>query len=206
MKDMANKISSTRWAVACIAATGVFFLVVLTVMLWTFIAPETYVSSTRLMLRPESSATVEDATRSMELATQVELIRSEIVLGAAAAELNLAQAWGKKYAGGMPLRESEVLVLLRGQLEVHLIRNTSLAEIRVYSDSASEAAEIANQVAEAYRSAFLQHGAEIVDKAVPGLRPVRPNKPLNVALGVIIGALLGALSGGGVLLLSRRRD
>ena len=32
---------------------------------------------------------------------------------------------------------------------------------------------------------------EIVDKAVPGVRPVRPNKPLNIALGIIIGLVVG---------------
>jgi capsular exopolysaccharide synthesis family protein len=32
---------------------------------------------------------------------------------------------------------------------------------------------------------------EIVDKAVPGMRPVRPNKPLNIALGIIIGLVVG---------------
>jgi capsular exopolysaccharide synthesis family protein len=32
---------------------------------------------------------------------------------------------------------------------------------------------------------------EIVDNAVPGLRPVRPNKPLNITLGIIIGLVVG---------------
>jgi polysaccharide biosynthesis transport protein len=32
---------------------------------------------------------------------------------------------------------------------------------------------------------------EIVDNAKPGMRPVRPNKPLNIALGVIIGLVVG---------------
>src|SRR5208283_4630542 len=32
---------------------------------------------------------------------------------------------------------------------------------------------------------------EIVDKAVPSARPVRPNKPLNIALGIIIGLVVG---------------
>jgi capsular polysaccharide biosynthesis protein len=32
---------------------------------------------------------------------------------------------------------------------------------------------------------------QIVDQAVPGLRPVRPNKPLNIFLGIFIGALSG---------------
>jgi phosphotransferase system glucose/maltose/N-acetylglucosamine-specific IIC component len=32
---------------------------------------------------------------------------------------------------------------------------------------------------------------EIVDKAGPGLRPVRPNKPLNIAVGIIVGGVAG---------------
>lgn len=32
---------------------------------------------------------------------------------------------------------------------------------------------------------------EIIDKAQPGDRPVRPNKPLNIALGIIIGLVVG---------------
>jgi len=32
---------------------------------------------------------------------------------------------------------------------------------------------------------------EIVDSAKPGLKPVRPNKPLNIALGIIIGLVVG---------------
>jgi capsular exopolysaccharide synthesis family protein len=32
---------------------------------------------------------------------------------------------------------------------------------------------------------------EIIDTAVPSLRPVRPNKPLNIVLGIIIGLVVG---------------
>jgi len=32
---------------------------------------------------------------------------------------------------------------------------------------------------------------EVVDRAMPGLRLVRPNKPLNIALGIIIGLVVG---------------
>jgi len=32
---------------------------------------------------------------------------------------------------------------------------------------------------------------EIIDNATAGLRPVRPNKPLNIALGIIIGLVVG---------------
>jgi succinoglycan biosynthesis transport protein ExoP len=32
---------------------------------------------------------------------------------------------------------------------------------------------------------------EIMDDAIPGIRPVKPNKPLNIALGIIIGLVVG---------------
>src|SRR5262249_46456433 len=32
---------------------------------------------------------------------------------------------------------------------------------------------------------------EIVDSAKPGMKPVRPNKPLNIALGIVIGLVVG---------------
>jgi len=32
---------------------------------------------------------------------------------------------------------------------------------------------------------------EIIDRAQPGAKPVRPNKPLNIALGVVIGLIVG---------------
>jgi uncharacterized protein involved in exopolysaccharide biosynthesis len=32
---------------------------------------------------------------------------------------------------------------------------------------------------------------QIVDKAVPGVRPVRPNKPLNIVLGIVVGGFGG---------------
>jgi succinoglycan biosynthesis transport protein ExoP len=39
---------------------------------------------------------------------------------------------------------------------------------------------------------------EIIDRAEPGLRPVRPNKALNLFVGAIVGTLLGAVAGGAV--------
>ncbi len=38
---------------------------------------------------------------------------------------------------------------------------------------------------------------EVVERAVPGLRPVRPNKPLNIVLGIVVGSVLAA--GAGIL-------
>jgi uncharacterized protein involved in exopolysaccharide biosynthesis len=46
----------------------------------------------------------------------------------------------------------------------------------------------------------------IVDRAVPGLRPVRPNKPLNIACGAVL-LVVGVLTGiGGSLLIGNARQ
>ncbi len=37
---------------------------------------------------------------------------------------------------------------------------------------------------------------EIIDRAEPALRPVRPNKPFNLFLGAVVGVLLGSIAGG----------
>jgi uncharacterized protein involved in exopolysaccharide biosynthesis len=43
---------------------------------------------------------------------------------------------------------------------------------------------------------------EIIDRAYPGFRPVRPNKPLNVMLGALLGIALGSVAGAGTAGLS----
>jgi uncharacterized protein involved in exopolysaccharide biosynthesis len=47
---------------------------------------------------------------------------------------------------------------------------------------------------------------EIVDPAVPGKFPVKPNKPLNIALGALAGVVLGSIIGGLAVLFSSKRD
>jgi uncharacterized protein involved in exopolysaccharide biosynthesis len=46
---------------------------------------------------------------------------------------------------------------------------------------------------------------QITDRAEPGKLPVRPNKPLNIALGVVAGGLLGLLLGGAVAWLAAKQ-
>jgi uncharacterized protein involved in exopolysaccharide biosynthesis len=45
---------------------------------------------------------------------------------------------------------------------------------------------------------------DIVERATPGLTRVRPNKPLNIALGAMAGLVLGLLTGGLTFVLCQR--
>jgi capsular exopolysaccharide synthesis family protein len=83
--------------------------------------------------------------------TEFELIQSEVILGKVIEDLDLSREWGRKYAGGERLKSSEAIALLKSRIDLRPVRNTSLIEIRVFSEKGEEAARIANAVAEAYR-------------------------------------------------------
>jgi len=215
--------------------------------------------------------------------TEFELIQSEVILGKVIEDVDLNTVWGKKYANGDRLKTSESLGLLRGRIDLRPVRNTSLMEIRVYSEKPEEAAQIANVVADVYREYRLKERAnkisasirvleeayeennakirkirgetaglspeqstqdtnrldevrrriddlqhfgrglftmlaaektdlslpatsmvQIVDRAVPSARPVRPNKPLNIAIGIIVGGCGGLFLATLVYVLQRR--
>ena len=80
--------------------------------------------------------------------------------------------------------------------------DTTIIEITVTSDSAADAATIANAVAASFATnvpALVPEAADgtaqvkisSVKAATPPLRPTSPNVPLNVALGLIVGLLIG---------------
>jgi capsular polysaccharide biosynthesis protein len=171
--------------------SAVFLLAVGTSALINFILPESYSSTVRI--RPGWSV----GNRAGQL--EFESIQSVQVLSKVIADLNLNQAWGRKYGGSSLLNPSESLKLLKARINVRPVRGTDLIEIRAFSADAAEAAKLANAIAVTYReyrsSAF---SVEIVDRAFPGVRPVRPNKPANIAFGVGGGMLLALAVGAGM--------
>ena len=283
----------------------VWLLVALITMLVTFILPESFSSTTRIKIerdRTDISGLADPGTVNTYtydpyfIQTELELIQSEVILGKVIEDLDLNRKWGKRYAGGDRLRTTETILLLKNRLEVRLVRNTSIIDIRVFSETPEEAAYIANAIAEVYRKhrqdqrRELARGglraleerfqaqeqsvraaqanvdslrkeleqevgtvptndivtaahsrpyfeakrnleellhfrqmlamkiaseqinaalpatsmAEIVDTAKPWPRPVRPNKPLNIAIGIVVGGIGGVFLATLVYVLQRR--
>ncbi len=83
--------------------------------------------------------------------TEFEVIQSELILSKVIEALKLRETWGKVYADGEVLTTQEATRLLKGKMSVHPVRNTTLIEIRARGGDGSEAAELANAVASAYR-------------------------------------------------------
>jgi capsular polysaccharide biosynthesis protein len=141
------------------------------------------------------------------IGTILELIQSHRVLTSVIARLDLTDVWGKRFNNGTPLTENEVLLILKNQMTLTPVANTSLIAITVYSSDKQEAADIANAIAMTFKEFYknstsietsvdspgqvaTKTGVEIVDPAVPGTVPVRPNIPVNLTLGIVFSVIL----------------
>src|SRR5206468_4215366 len=127
----------------------------------TFILPESYASTARIKLAQGAPAANLRATNQERplpntrgenpFLTELETIRSEAVLGKVVERLNLNTVWARRYLGGDGrLKTAESLGMLKARLDLRLLPNTSIIQIRVFSEAPDEAATIANTIVEAY--------------------------------------------------------
>jgi capsular polysaccharide biosynthesis protein len=282
----------------------VFLLVVITVAVVTFILPDSYASTARIKVEGDVGDTnlisESPAVRSNSLSllqTEFGVIQSQAVLQKVIQNLDLNNKWAKRYNAEGKLTIGETVQLLKRKMDIRQFRNTSLIEIRVFSEEPKEAAAIANEIASVYGKHRLEAGRQsvlsaiatleerlrvqkeivsevhgkvdrlrkelnipspepaeeellhakyqpyweakheleesnhslrklklmvaadkvdlnipnvmtsIVDSALPGMRPMKPNRPLNLTLGVVAGIFLASLAGGAAALIvfARRR-
>src|SRR5271166_2091527 len=131
---------------------AVFLLVVITATLVTFILPESYSSTARIKVERDQSDIATLAGQQVMgsydpyfIQTEFEVIQSEVVLGKVIDDpsLNLNVEWGKRYNGGQRFTTTETMAVLKKQIDLRPVRNTSLIEIRVFSENADEAARLA---------------------------------------------------------------
>jgi capsular exopolysaccharide synthesis family protein len=138
---------------------AVFLLVVITATLVTYILPEHYASVARIKVERDTTdvsglgdrASIYGGYDPYFIQTEFEVIQSEVILGKVIEELNLNTDWGRKYANGDKLKTTEAHAILKNRLDLRPMRNTSLIEIRVFSEDKEEASKIANAIANAYR-------------------------------------------------------
>ena len=162
---------------------AVFLLVVLTTTAVTFILPESWSSTVRIAVEKDVSdinpigfAQNNSAYDPFFIQTEFEKIRSRKVLYKVIENLKLNERWGGRYNNNIPLKTPETFDILQGKIDVRQTRNTSLIEIRVYSDAkekekpAQEAAEIANEIANVYRDTRLELKQEMSRKGIQVLK------------------------------------
>ena len=136
---------------------AVFLLVVVTTVFVTLLLPRAYCGLARIKIQENQSDTsFLEPQRSYQynpyfIQTEFEVIKSQNILYKIIENLNLNVEWGKKYANGQTLTTAETRSVFEKLLDLRPVRNTSLIEIRFYSEEANEAARVANEVAAVYR-------------------------------------------------------
>ena len=162
---------------------AVFLLVVITTTAVTFILPESYMSTARIEVQKDAA----DITPLMPnqqsgtydpyfLQTEFEKIRSQWVLMDVIHNLKLDERWSKRYHTEQKLKELETFGLLKRQIDVQQARNTSLIEIRAYSEDKNEAAEIANEVVKVYHDKRLEQKNRASDSGIVALKKQHSEK------------------------------
>jgi polysaccharide biosynthesis transport protein len=137
----------------------VFLITAIVATAVTFLLPESYASTARIRIEPDSIADITGVGGHVTFApydpyfiqTEFEVIQDRVVLGKVIENLNLNVEWGKKYFGGETLKTPETMEFLKRRMSLMPVRNTKLIGITVYSEDKNDAARLANAIAKAYR-------------------------------------------------------
>ena len=154
---------------------AVFLLVVLTATLVTFVYPESYASVARIRIeRDISDITPLQGSPALSLGydpyfiqTEFEVIQSEVILGKVISDLDLNRKWAPP--GEPPLKSEQTMAMLKGHMDLRPVRNTSLIEIRVYSENKNEAADLANKIAETYQAHRIDERMRLGNRGIESL-------------------------------------
>ncbi len=147
----------------------------------TFILPESYSSTARIKIEPDTIADIQgvsagpgDATWAPYdpyfIQTAFEIIQDQVVLNKVIAKLDLNVEWGKRYNGGVPMQTQMTMTMLKRRLALDPVRNTKLIEITVYDEDKTVAANIANAIVEAYRDYRLSLRTEQTQRGIKALQ------------------------------------
>lgn len=152
---------------------AVFLLVVITTTVVTYMLPETYMSSTRIKVEKDTADVPLLGQMSSQgppdmffLQTEFEVIQAKTNLYQVIEDLSLNQRWSKEYLNQGTLKTPETFEILKDKLDVRQFRNTTMIEIRVYSRNKSEAAEIANKIADVYKESRLSERERMAERGI----------------------------------------
>jgi succinoglycan biosynthesis transport protein ExoP len=156
----------------------VFLLVVITATLVTFILPESYTSTARIKVDRDVTDISSISPRQLYqssydpyfIQTEFEVIQSEVILGKVIDTLNLSQEWATKFGAPEKLKPTDTIEILKKSIELRPVRNTSIIEIRVFSEKPQEAAKIANEIAKTYQAHRLEQTREQLANGIKALK------------------------------------
>jgi len=152
----------------------VFLITAIIATAVTFILPESFASTARILVETDVSniSMGEDRSASQAaydpffLQTTYELIQSQAVLSNVVNTLNLNAEWGKKYFNGETLKTTEAIEFLKKRMHLDTVRNTKYITVTVYSEDKNDAARLANAIANAYQDYRLEQRQGLTSKGI----------------------------------------
>lgn len=154
-----------------------FIVVVLAATFLTYLFPKQYKSVVRMEVRKDSASDitglglrqVENSYDPYFILTQFERLQSSDVLYPVIDEMKLDKIWSARM-GGKPLTRQLAKSLLRRSIRLNQVRNTSIIEVEVYSKDKQEAADIANYIANTYKTNRDAQRIEMANRGIEKLR------------------------------------
>lgn len=84
---------------------------------------------------------------------------------------------------------------LKGKVNVSLVKDTEIIQIKVSDQDPQMAATLANAIADAFSKEVIRimnvENVQVIDEAIPVQTPVKPKKMLNIAIAFILGLMVG---------------
>lgn len=158
---------------------AVFLLVVITATVVTFLLPEQYAGKARVSVHQENpdiqpvsqgTAYYPQGIDPFYIQTEFEVMQSQEVLDRVIETNHLREHWGVKLNSGDPLPPELTRQQLKKNIRLSPEHNTSIIDIIVYSDTAKEAAELANSIAEEYKQYREEKNKEKMERGLKALR------------------------------------
>jgi capsular exopolysaccharide synthesis family protein len=167
---------------------AVFLLVVITATLVTWFLPESYSSTARIKVERDQSDITSFFGQPMAstydpyfIQTEFEVIQSEVILAPVIKKMKLDVEWGKKWNGGQPFTLTETMTMLKRQMDLKPVRNTSLIEIRVFSEKPEEAAVLANNIAAEYQSHRKEERKKLTEGGIEALKQQLDDQMIRIS-------------------------
>ncbi|HEY0552586.1 MAG TPA: polysaccharide biosynthesis tyrosine autokinase [Verrucomicrobiae bacterium] len=169
----------------------VFLLVALTTTVVTFLLPESFSSTAKIAIEQDmpdvdssgGGIAIRPTPDPFFLQTEFERIQSKKVLYRVIEELDLQRQWGVKYKKqpGATISREQAYGFLKNSIAVEPFRNTTMVEIRAFSDNKDEASTIANKVAEVYKEVRGLTRAELIKGGLKALKDQLAVKEADVS-------------------------
>lgn len=184
LKQIFEILRKRAWIIVAITLTAIFIATIINF----FLIKPVYESNTTIMVGKPRNRIVDEnnpityqeiQTNRLLVSTYREIAKSRTVLEEVIKHSGLDISIGQ----------------LREKVDVSLVKDTEIIQIKVQDHDPETAANLANTIASAFSKQVIKimnvENVQVLDEAIPQLSPVKPKKTMNIAISLVLGAMLG---------------